>query len=129
MAVAAHAGLYDATAPVPVLNGTRCGACEAVFFPPLDVGCAVCGSTQLVGTPLSAAGELHSYATVHLHRGRDIEAPFTIGEVVLDDGPVIRAVLIGNDGYEIGDRMAAEWVVVGADGAGSELVEPRFRRA
>ena len=129
MAVAAHPGLYDATAPAPVLNGTRCVTCAALFFPPLTLGCAVCGSTALDDTRLAAAGELRSFATVHLHRGNDIEAPFTVGEIVLDDGPVIRALLTSNDGFAIGDRVVAEWVVVGVDDEGVESVEPRFGKS
>lgn len=128
MARAAHPGLYDVDAPVPVLHGTRCASCGAVFFPPLGIGCAACGSTELNDVALAAEGALHSFATVHLYRGKDIAAPFTVGEIVLADGPVIRATLTSDD-IAIGDRVAAEWAVTGVDEDGVETVEPRFGRA
>ncbi|MFT3855503.1 MAG: zinc ribbon domain-containing protein [Ilumatobacteraceae bacterium] len=128
MAVAAHRGLYDVDAAVPVLRGTRCGSCGAVFFPPLGIGCAACGSTELADAELAAEGDLHSFATVHLYRGKDVEAPFTVGEIVLAGGPVIRAMLTSDD-IAIGDRVVAEWAVTGVDDDGAEIVEPRFRRA
>jgi uncharacterized OB-fold protein len=77
---------------------------------------------------LAGRGRLHSFATVHLHRGGDIEAPFTMAEIELDDGPVIRATMVANDGFAIGDRVEAEWVVVKVDDDGQETVEPRFGR-
>lgn len=123
--VAAQAGLYDITAPTPVLAGTRCGACSAVFFPPVGIGCPVCGATELEAMALAAAGTLHSQATVHLHRGKDIDAPFTVGEIALDDGPLVRALLT-SDALEIGDRVTAEWVVAGTDDDGADKIEPRF---
>src|SRR3954454_8548514 len=126
MPVPREAGLYEVEAAVPVLNGTRCETCGSTYFPPLPIGCATCGSEALVSVTLVAAGELYSFATVHLHRAKDIEAPFTVGEISLDDGPLIRGVMTTNDGFAIGDRVVAEWVVVGADEAGEDIVEPRF---
>jgi uncharacterized OB-fold protein len=77
---------------------------------------------------LAARGRLHSFATVHRHRSEEIEAPFTIAEIVLDDGPVIRATMTTNEGFTIGDLVAAEWVVNAVDDADRETVEPRFGR-
>ncbi len=129
MATASQPELYEVDAAVPALKGTRCDVCGSTSFPPMTIGCATCGSDALVSVPLVAAGELYSFATVHLHRAKDIEVPFTIGEISLDDGPLIRAVMTTNDGFAIGDRVVAEWVVVGADDAGTDIVEPRFGRA
>jgi uncharacterized protein len=127
--VAAHPALYDAAMPRPTLNGTRCGACGGTFFPPLAIGCERCGSADLRPVTLAARGRLHSFATVHFHRGGDIEAPFTVGEIVLDDGPVIRATMAANEGLAIGDPVAADWVVLRVGDDGQETVEPRFRKA
>src|ERR1700709_2782258 len=113
MTVPSQAGLYDVDAAVPALNGTRCDTCGSTFFPPLTIGCATCGSQALVAVPLTAAGELYSFATVHRQRAKDIEAPSPGGEISLDDGPLIRGVMTANDGFAIGDRVVAEWVVVG----------------
>ncbi len=127
MRVAAHRGLYDITGDRPVLQGTRCASCNTTFFPVLSLGCEVCGSTQLDAIVLEATGVLHSVATVHLYQGHDIEAPFAIGEIQLDAGPLIRATMaevVERDA--IGARVAASWVTLRADDEGNDVVEPRF---
>ncbi len=127
MRVAAHKGLYDASGDRPVLHGTLCRSCDAVFFPTLSLGCEVCGSTQLEATALAPEGVLHSVATVHLYQGHDIEAPFAIGEIQLDGGPLIRgtmAEIVERDA--IGSRVAASWVTMRTDDDGNDVVEPRF---
>ena len=127
MRVAAHKGLYDISADRPVLQGTRCASCNTTFFPVLSLGCEVCGSTQLDAIVLEATGVLHSVATVHLYQGHDIEAPFAIGEIQLDAGPLIRATMaevLERDA--IGARVAASWATLRADDDGNDVVEPRF---
>ena len=127
MRVAAHKGLYDISADRPVLQGTRCASCNTTFFPALSLGCEVCGSTQLDAIVLEATGVLHSVATVHLYQGHDIEAPFAIGEIQLDAGPLIRATMaevVERDA--IGARVAASWATLRADDDGNDVVEPRF---
>lgn len=125
----AHPGLYDVAAAAPALSGTRCDACGATFFPPLAIGCEVCGSADLRDVTLAGRGRLHSSATVHRHRGGDIEAPFTIGEILLEDGPLIRATMVSNDAVQIGDAVEAQWAVTKIDDDGNETIEPRFGRA
>jgi hypothetical protein len=127
MRVAAHKGLYDITGDRPVLEGSRCASCHTTFFPALSLGCEVCGSTQLVPIALEATGVLHSVATVHLYQGHDIEAPFAVGEIQLDGGPLIRgtmAEVVERDA--IGARVAASWATLRADDEGNDVVEPRF---
>lgn len=95
----------------------------------MTVGCEVCGAreAQLAVTPIAAAGTLHSVATVHLHRGKDIEAPFTMAEVKLDDGPLIRATLLEVVEVDaIGQRVEAQWVETHTNDEGAAIVEPRF---
>jgi hypothetical protein len=72
---------------------------------------------------LVAAGVLYSVATVHHYSGKDIAVPFTMAEVLLDDGPLIRATLVEEVGTSsIGARMHGEWVEVASD----EMFELRF---
>jgi len=132
MKKAAHPGLYDPGDERPMLRGTRCDGCGTTFFPPLGIGCEVCGATpeRLVSVAIAATGVLHSVATVHLHMGSDVSAPFGVAEVQLDDGPLIRGMLaelleLG----AIGRRVEARWGVVHTDGEGDEVVEPRFALA
>lgn len=129
MRIAVHPGLYDPDTEIPSLLGTRCTACGGVFFPPLGIGCEICGAeaNALQLEPMAADGVLHSVAIVHLHPGRGIEAPFGIGEIQLDAGPLIRATLAELlDVSAIGTRMHAGWATVGTGVDGNELVEPRF---
>jgi uncharacterized protein len=126
--------LYSAEASDhPSLNGGKCRACGYVFFPPQRYGCESCGAPpeNLDATQLSGRGRLHSYATVHLHQGKDIETPFTVGLIMLDDGPAIRAILTSRTdaGLAVGDRMAGVLVTAGIDSDGDELVELRFAKA
>ena len=124
----AHKGLYDPNQDVPALLGSSCAQCNTNFFPPLAVGCERCGHPELVPVTLAAAGKVHATATVHLHMGKDIEAPFTVAEIALDDGPLIRALLTEViDADVIGARATGEWVCVEQNEEGQDVVEPRFR--
>lgn len=130
---AVHPELYSpGSAGTPALNGGKCRACGYVFFPPQSYGCESCGAPpeKLEAAELRGSGRLHSYATVHLHQGKDIEAPFTVGLIVLDEGPAIRSLLTSrtDDGPAIGDRMASVLVAAGNDQDGNEMVEMRFAR-
>jgi uncharacterized OB-fold protein len=120
-------------ADAPRLKGGRCRACGYVFFPPQSYGCESCGAPpdQLEPVELAGRGTLHSFATVHLHQGKGIEAPFTVGVIVLDDGPALRAILTDRTdaALAIGNRMRAKLVAQGRDDSGAELVELRFERA
>jgi hypothetical protein len=100
-----------------------------VYFPPLAIGCEACGAPeqQLRPIPVAAHGTIHSLAEVHLHQGKS-PVPFTITEIQLDDGPLIRALLARDEHQaRIGDTVSAVWAVTeGQDG--DELVEPVFTR-
>lgn len=129
MRTAVHPGLYDVAADHPTLSGTRCAECGRVYFPPLAIGCEACGAPeqQLRPIPVAAHGTIHSLAEVHLHQGKS-PVPFTITEIQLDDGPLIRALLARDEHQaRIGDTVSAVWAVTeGQDG--DELVEPVFTR-
>ena len=127
----ANSDLYSGSAE-PALNGARCSACGYVFFPPQWYGCEVCGAgkEQLESKSLAGHGKLSSFATVHLHQGKGIEAPFTVGVVVLDDGPAIRALLTEKTdaGLKIGDRMRAVLVAAADDESNAPVNELRFAK-
>jgi uncharacterized OB-fold protein len=99
----------------PALRGRRCTACGYVFFPPHDFGCDACGELPERVQPMviEGAGVLRSVAVVHRHGGSTIEAPFNVGEIALDAGPLLRAVLVGPGPFAIGDRVSSTlWSVV-----------------
>lgn len=127
MRVSAHPRLYDTELDVPVFKGTRCVRCQTVYFPPLAIGCEVCGATDddLEPTVIAASGIVHSLAEVHMHHGTPA-APFTIAEVLLDAGPLIRAMLGPGLQIGIGDTVSAVWIVTHSNDAGDDVVEPAF---
>ncbi len=132
--IAAQPALYSADpASPPALIGGRCRKCGYVFFPPQQYGCESCGAPreQLEPVKLAGQGKLHSFATVHLHQAKGIEAPFTVGVILLDDGPAIRSLLTSrtDEGLKAGDPMTATMVPQGSDDQGREVMELRFQKA
>jgi len=98
----------DLYTDAPALKGGRC-VCGAVFFPMQSYGCETCGRTEVSPFELKGQGALVASATVHLHNGKNREAPFTIVAVKLADGPMVRALLDGppNDDLKPGTAMNA----------------------
>jgi hypothetical protein len=131
MRVPAHPGLYEPDSDAPLLNGSRCTNCGQVSFPPISIGCDVCGAPDdlLESARLESHGLVHSIVTVHLHHGAPA-APFAVAEIQLDAGPLIRATVSEEaPDLAIGDRVSAVWVVTSANSEGDETVEPRFTGA
>ena len=93
----------------PTLRGRHCTACGYVFFPPHDFGCDACGALPERVEPMAieGAGVLRSVVVVHRHGGGSIEVPFTVGEIALDAGPMVRGVLMGPGPFAIGDRVSS----------------------
>jgi len=125
--------LYSASPDgIPKLNGGLCPTCGYVFFPPQSYGCEICGAPGDALQPFALKGEgaLRSFATVHLHPGKGIEAPFTVGVILLDDGPAVRAILAQKTdaGLKIGDRMHAAIIRTVSDEGGAGANELRFVR-
>ncbi len=127
---AAHPGLYPAHGEHPPLLGQCCAGCGHIAFPPNPYGCESCGAEpdSLESRELPGTGKLAAFATVHLHAGNEIEVPFAVGVVVLDDGPAVRATLTchTDEGLAIGDRVQSVLVTQGSDAEGNETVELRF---
>jgi uncharacterized OB-fold protein len=110
----------------PALLGGRC-ACGYVFFPLQAYGCERCGSAELKPYALAGEGTLLASARVHLHAGKKREAPFTVGAIKLDDGPIVRTLLVDDArAFRPGDRMATTLVSVKDENATDKL-DLRFR--
>src|SRR5215472_14415836 len=131
--VPAQPALYSGSGNPPSLNGGRCRKCGYVFFPPqhYESESSAAPREELEAIALPGRGKLHSFATVHLHQGKGIEAPFTVGVILLDDGPAIRSVLTSRtgEGLQAGDRMNATMVPQGTDEQGREVIELRFEKS
>lgn len=69
------------------LVGSRCDDCGAVSWPSRAV-CHLCGMSSMRETEFSSDGQLLTYTTVWIARP-GIEPPYTIGQIKLDDGPLV----------------------------------------
>lgn len=108
----------------PALLGGAC-ECGYVFFPPQGYGCERCGRTALKPRVLSGRGRLIASARVHLHGGKTRQAPFTVGSIQLDDGPIVRTLLVDADTIMPGDQVVTT-LVPAADAEGAEQLDLRF---
>lgn len=112
----------------PLLLGGRCG-CGHVFFPMQTFGCERCGKfgDALQPFALQGRGTLRSAATVHLHADEKRPAPFVVGTIALDEGPVIRTLLVDApaDRDAPGTRVAA--VLIPVDTENGRALDLRFR--
>jgi uncharacterized protein len=118
------------TAQTPTLLGGRC-ECGHLFFPMQTFGCVRCGRTGTALQPFSLAGRgrLCSVATVHIHADEKRKAPFVIGTIALDDGPVVRTLLLDPppDREAPGTRVEAVFVPVETLEPGKQALDLRFR--
>jgi uncharacterized protein len=115
----------------PALLGGRC-RCGHVFFPMQVFGCEVCGrhGADLQPMALNGRGKLLSSTVVHLHADKSRAAPFSIGKVALDDGPVVRTLLV-DPAAELapGTEMVSALVPVETREDGTVLHDLRFAPA
>ena len=108
----------------PALLGGEC-TCGYVFFPMQTYGCERCGGTNLAPRVLSGRGKLLASARIHLHAGKNRQAPFTVVSVALDDGPIVRTLLEADADVHPGDRMVTVLAPV-LDAEGAHRLDLRF---
>lgn len=116
----------DADPAHPALLGGVC-TCGYVFFPMQTYGCERCGGRGLSTRALSGRGKVLASARVYLHAGKNRQAPFTVVSVALDDGPILRTLLDGDEEVHPGDSMVTTLVPV-PDGEGTQRLDLRFVR-
>lgn len=92
------------------LEGSVCRGCARRFFPPRIV-CRSCRSTDLRPFAFSGRGTLYSWSRVQLPaRGCASMAPYPVGMVRLEEGPLVSAQLADADGVELTIGMPVEMV-------------------
>jgi uncharacterized OB-fold protein len=69
------------------LIGSRCPGCGTTAWPARAV-CHSCGQARVDIVPLAPTGTLLTYTTVWVPRP-GLEPPFVLGQVKIDDGPII----------------------------------------
>lgn len=128
-----RAPLYEEAADGTIaLGGMICTSCNHISFPAQSYGCEKCGAygEALQSRKIAARGRLLAFASVKLHRGKGIKAPFLVGSIRLDDGPNIRCTLSEQDENELshGSLMIGK-IVQGMPGDDGTLAEElRFGR-
>jgi uncharacterized OB-fold protein len=76
---------------------------------------------------LEASGLVHAIAQVHRHHADTPTTPFTVAIIVLDAGPTLKAVLVGDtEATTVGSRVVGVSEVTGTDDNGNNTVELRF---
>lgn len=118
MTEAARTPTWSATPGGAVIHARHCAGCGTILFPPQEYGCTTCGAYGEALTPadIPAHGALVAACVVHNHA--TFPVPFTMAELKLDSGHVIRALLVG----EGEPRHAARYRGIGIEiGGGQRL--------
>ena len=117
-----------ADAPVR-LRGSRCPACDEVFYPRRLV-CAKCLNEGTDDVLLSTRGTLHTWTWVHvpLFAKADAEvSEYAVGQVDLPEGPRVQAILMGTPGdFSIGMQLELGLETLRRDADGNDVVIYRF---
>lgn len=119
----------DEEAPVR-LRGSRCPACDEVFYPRRLV-CAKCLHEGTDDNLLSTTGTLHTWTWVHVplfaKTDADVSA-YAVGQVDLPEGPRVQAILTGGpDDFAIGMRLELSLETLRQDDDGNDIVIYRFQ--
>jgi hypothetical protein len=96
------------------LSGRICKRCKLLTIPGEPFACERCGALreEHVDTECDSAGAVRAIAVVHRHAREQPPTPFTVVEVELDAGPVIRTQLVGPglESARIGNRVVGTLV-------------------
>jgi uncharacterized OB-fold protein len=89
-----------------------CTACGSTQHPPRAV-CIGCGATDsLTWRPATGRGSVDTFTIVHRAPRPDLDVPYVIARVRLDEGVVLLTRLVGRDpdDWTIDDRVAVDWL-------------------
>lgn len=93
----------------------RCTQCGHLQHPPRAV-CTACSSMEHLDFIEATGGaEIDSYTVVHRSPRPGVEVPYSIARARLDEGPILLTRLVGSNEWQIGDRLALDWLDL-ADG-------------
>ncbi|MFW0797797.1 OB-fold domain-containing protein [Gordonia sp. CPCC 205515] len=85
----------------PILTGVR-DTSGHISFPYQQFGSLCNGDhdAQLTPVDLSGRGRVQAAVTIEHHADPDVRTPFTLADIILDEGPVVRGVLTATvDGF------------------------------
>jgi scaffold protein (connect acetoacetyl-CoA thiolase and HMG-CoA synthase) len=90
------------------LEGSACRSCAGRFFPPRTV-CPSCRTPTLEPFLFSGRGTLYSYTRVlQAPRGFASMAPYAVGMVRLEEGPLLSCQLTDTEGVDLAVGMPVE---------------------
>lgn len=114
----ASANLWRKIGQRYTLTGNECKNCGSSYFPARLV-CRNCGrKTEMAEKTFKGDGAVYSFTRVYTPpSGFEDDAPYTIGLVKLDDGPIIEGrVLENGKSLKIGTRVHMVFRRMRADG-------------
>lgn len=95
------------------LLGLKCNHCTTITCPP-KLACQECAGTDLEIVELCGRGKIVTFTTTYVAPlGREVEAPYIIAMVELDEGPWIAGNLIDLDPANTGMELIGRRVKVG----------------
>lgn len=124
--ISAEPALYDVDETGrPTLWGVQDDT-GSVSFPFQQWGSERTGAygAHLQRVALSGRGRVQAVVTVQHHRRTDIATPFTVAAIVLDEGPLVRGILVQPYSATAGDRVEATTIVFSRDE--EQVAELRF---
>jgi len=95
------------------LLGLKCQDCGSVTCPPKMV-CQHCAGSDQEIIELSGKGEIKTFTTTYVAPlGREVEAPYTIVMVALEEGPWISGNLVDMDPSKVDMDIIGRKVTIG----------------
>lgn len=95
------------------LLGLKCKSCGTITCPPTMV-CQECAGSDQEIVELSGKGEIKTFTTSYVAPlGREVEAPYTIVMVCLDEGPWIAGNLVDMDPAKVNMKVIGRRVTLG----------------
>ncbi len=111
------------------LRGSRCPACDEVFYPRRLV-CAKCLTEGTDDVLLGTTGTLYTWTWVHVPLFAKTDAKvseYAVGQVDLPEGPRVQAILMGSPGdFSIGMQLELGLETLRQDADGNDVVIYRF---
>ena len=114
----------------PGLLGSRCPACDEVFYPRRHV-CARCLHEGCDDVELSTTGTLYTWTYVHVPlfaKSDGSVGAYGVGQIDLPEGPRVQAILVGGpDDFHIGMALEIDLETLRQDRDGNDVVIYRFK--
>ena len=114
---------------LPQLLGSECPACRTRFAGKRAI-CLECAHRGVDECRLSPYGTIHTFTIIHqTPKGSVMEAPYSIAQVQLEDGPIVQTALLGIPLETVRVGMPVEMALhdVKRDDAGNRVVAYVFQ--